>query len=150
MEPTINVQVLRLEHGSNLDLPRYETPGSAGMDLMAAIEEPINLSPSERALVPTGLAVAIPDGYEGQVRPRSGLAIKHGVTCVNSPGTIDSDYRGEIKVILVNLGTTDYQIEPGSRIAQIIFSTVSKASWRTVLELPESSRGSGGFGHTGE
>lgn len=150
MEPTINVQVLRLEHGTNLDLPRYETPGSAGMDLMAAIEEPINLSPSERALVPTGLAVAIPDGYEGQVRPRSGLAIKHGVTCVNSPGTIDSDYRGEIKVILVNLGTTDYQIEPGSRIAQIIFSTVSKASWRTVQELPESSRGSGGFGHTGE
>lgn len=150
MDPTINVQVLRLEHGKSLDLPQYETPGSSGMDLMAAIEEQVTISPGERILVPTGLAIAIPDGYEAQVRPRSGLAIKHGITCLNSPGTIDSDYRGEIKVILINLGTTDYKIEPGSRIAQIIFAGVMKASWRTVKGLPDSDRGSGGFGHTGE
>lgn len=149
MDPTIKVEVMRLPHGKGLDLPRYESPVAAGMDLPAAVTEPMVIKKGARTLVPTGLCVAIPIGYEGQVRPRSGLAIKSGITCLNSPGTIDSDYRGEIKVILANLGDLDFIVERGMRIAQIIFSPVIQASWAEVGELSETDRGEGGFGHTG-
>ena len=150
MEPTVCIQVVRLPHGQNIDLPKYETSGSVGMDLCAAISEPLLLQPGHRFLVPTGIAVAIPNGYEAQVRPRSGLAIKNGLTCLNSPGTIDSDYRGEIKVIMINHGTVDFTIEPKMRIAQIIFAPITKITWKPVVSLSETDRGDGGFGHTGE
>jgi dUTP pyrophosphatase len=135
------VQFLRLPHGAGLDLPRYESAGSAGMDLRAAVDEPVILQPGERHAVPTGLAMALPDGFEGQVRPRSGLALKNGVTCLNTPGTIDSDYRGEVKVILVNLGAEPFEITRGMRITQ--------ATIVEVTSLEETARGSGGFGSTG-
>jgi len=132
-----------------MDLPKYETSGSAGMDLRAAIGAPIKLDPRQKSLIPTGIAIAIPKGYEAQIRPRSGLAIKHGITCLNSPGTIDSDYRGEIKIILINHGDESFSIEPKARIAQIIFAPVTQIEWEKVDRLEETERGAGGFGHTG-
>jgi dUTP pyrophosphatase len=148
LEPlTVDVRVL--PHASDLPLPAYETSGAAGMDLRAAVDDPLELAPGERALCPTGLQIAIPDGYEGQVRPRSGLALRQGLTTLNSPGTIDSDYRGEVKVILANLGDEPIRIERGMRIAQIVFSPVVRAAWRIAASLDATGRGEGGFGHTG-
>ena len=134
---------------SGMDLPSYATPLSAGMDLRAAIEQGITLKPLERALVPTGLYVELPEGYEMQIRPRSGLAAKHGITVLNSPGTIDADYRGEIKVILVNLSNTEFEILPGERIAQAVVAQHAHIEWNAVETLGETSRGEGGFGSTG-
>ncbi len=145
------VQILRLPHGEGLDLPAYETGGAAGMDLRAAVDAdaPLVLAPASRAAVPTGLAMAIPPGYEGQVRPRSGLALKHGVTCLNTPGTIDSDYRGEVKVILANLGAEPFEIVRGMRIAQLVIAPVSRAVLCEVEQLDDTTRGARGFGSTG-
>jgi dUTP pyrophosphatase len=130
-------------------MPSYATPGAAGLDLTAALDAPVQLEPGERKLVPTGLRIALPAGFEGQVRPRSGLALKHGVTCLNTPGTIDSDYRGEVKVILVNLGAEDFTIRRGDRIAQMVIAPVVQAAWDLADSLDETARGSGGFGSTG-
>ncbi|MEZ4374586.1 MAG: dUTP diphosphatase [Polyangiaceae bacterium] len=130
-------------------LPRYQTPGSAGLDLCAALKEPVTLAPGMRQLIPTGLAMAIPHGYEGQVRPRSGLALKHGISIVNSPGTIDSDYRGEVAIVLINLGQKPYLVEPLSRIAQLVIAPVTQASLELVSELDDTERGAGGYGSTG-
>lgn len=141
--------VRRLDHGRDLPLPRYETTGSAGMDLRAAISADIVLGPGERAMVPTGLMMAIPAGFEGQVRPRSGLAAKHGVTVVNAPGTVDSDYRGEIAVILINLGREPFTVTRGERIAQMVIAAVTQAEMIEVESLDETARGAGGFGSTG-
>jgi dUTP pyrophosphatase len=145
------VPIVRLPHNPDLPLPAYETDHAAGMDLRAAVpdDEPVTLRPGARAAVPTGLAFALPDGYEGQVRPRSGLAAKSGVTCLNTPGTIDADYRGEVKVILVNLGEEDVIIRRGDRIAQLIIAPVVQAQWAEVESLNETARGDGGFGSTG-
>ncbi len=147
----ITVQVRPLPHFEGLQLPAYETSGSAGMDVRAAVPEaePMVLKPGERAMVPTGLSVAIPEGFEIQVRPRSGLAAKHGLTCLNTPGTIDSDYRGEIKVILINLGAEAFAIQRGERIAQLVLAPVTRLAWREVDALDETARGAGGFGSTG-
>lgn len=147
----VTVQVLPLPHFAGLDLPAYETAGSAGMDVRAAVpdREPMVLAPGQRAMVPTGLSVAIPEGYEIQVRPRSGLAAKHGLTCLNTPGTIDSDYRGEIKVILINLGAEPFTIQRGERIAQLVLAPVTRLAWSQVDQLSETARGAGGFGSTG-
>jgi dUTP pyrophosphatase len=149
MNPTI--PVTRLAHAEGLPLPAYETASAAGMDLRAAVpqDEPVTLRPGGRAAVPTGLAMALPDGFEGQVRPRSGLAAKHGVTLVNTPGTIDADYRGEVKVLLINLGEEDVVIRRGDRIAQLIVAPVVQARWAEVESLDETVRGVGGFGSTG-
>jgi len=133
----------------DLALPEYMTTGSAGIDLLAAVEEPLEISPGRILLVPTGLRLAIPEGYEGQVRPRSGLALKYGVTCLNSPGTIDADYRGEVKVILINLGVEPYIINRGERIAQLVFNQVARARLSLVESLDSTGRGEGGFGSTG-
>jgi len=141
------VRILRLAHAEGLPLPAYETPGAAGMDLRAS--EGFHLKPGERALVSTGLAIALPDGFEAQVRPRSGLAVKHGVTVLNAPGTIDSDYRGEIKVPLINLGQQDFIIARGDRIAQMVIAPVTTAIWQEVKSLDETARGQGGFGSSG-
>ena len=138
-----------LPHGRNLPLPAYATPGSAGVDLAAAIEEPLIMRPGERVAVPTGIALALPEGWEGQVRPRSGLALKHGITVLNSPGTIDADYRGEVRIILANLGSAPVTIARGERIAQLVIAPVSRALWQVVADLPETRRGAGGFGSTG-
>jgi dUTP pyrophosphatase len=148
---TVTVQVRPLPHFEGLELPAYETSGSAGMDVRAAVPvtEPITLKPGERAMVQTGLSVAIPEGYEIQVRPRSGLAAKHGLTCLNTPGTIDSDYRGEIKVILINLGAEAFVIQRGERIAQLVLAPVTRLAWSEVDALDETARGAGGFGSTG-
>ena len=145
--PVVPVQVL--PHGEGLDLPAYQTAGSAGLDLRAALVEPLILGSLERAAVPTGLRLALPMGFEGQVRPRSGLAFRHGLTVTNSPGTIDADYRGEILVLLVNLGRGPVVIERGMRIAQLVIAPVNIAHWQAVLSLDDSERGSGGFGSTG-
>jgi dUTP pyrophosphatase len=131
-------------------LPSYATPLSAGMDLKANLTEPIVLEPLQRALVPTGLFLGIPEGYEAQVRPRSGLAAKHGITVLNSPGTIDADYRGEVKVILVNLSSESFEIKPGERIAQLVVARCEQVAWEEVPELDETRRGEGGFGSTGK
>jgi dUTP pyrophosphatase len=131
-------------------LPSYATAGSAGMDLMANLETPVTLGPLERQLIPTGLFIELPEGYEAQVRPRSGLAIKHGLTCLNSPGTVDSDYRGEIKIILVNLSNESQTIKPGERIAQMIIGKVEQINWVSVTEINVTQRNQGGFGHTGK
>lgn len=131
-------------------LPTYATPGSSGMDIRAQLETPITLQPLERELIPTGLFIELPNGYEAQVRPRSGLAVKQGITCLNSPGTIDSDYRGEIKVILINLSQQEQVIQPGDRIAQIVFQKVARGTWIGVEELVVTKRNEGGFGHTGK
>lgn len=148
---TIAIQVTPLPHFEGLALPAYETALSAGMDLRAALAEgaPVTLAPGARALIPTGLAFALPAGFEAQIRPRSGLAAKHGITCLNTPGTIDADYRGEVKVILINLGAEPFVIERGERIAQMVLAPVTQGVWETVAELPETARGAGGFGSTG-
>lgn len=148
---TVTVQVCPLPHFEGLELPAYGTSGSAGMDVRAAVTdgEPMVLAPGERALVPTGLSVAIPEGYEIQVRPRSGLAAKHGVTCLNTPGTIDSDYRGELKVILINLGAEPFKVLRGERIAQLVLAPVTRLAWSEVDALDETARGARGFGSTG-
>ena len=145
----VEVPVRRLAHGAGLPLPAYATEGSAGLDLMAAITAPVDLPPMGRAVVPTGIAIALPSGYEAQVRPRSGLAAKHGITVLNAPGTIDADYRGEIGVTLVNLGDAPFRVEPGMRVAQMVVAPVSTVAWNEVEELPASRRGGGGFGSTG-
>lgn len=147
MSPTL--RFVRLSHNLDLPLPSYETNGSAGMDLPAAIEEPIVLGQLERAAIPTGLQIAIPDGFEGQVRPRSGLAFRHGLTVTNAPGTIDADYRGELKVLLVNLGSEPVTIERGMRIAQLVIAPVVQAVVTEVSDLDSTERGAGGFGSTG-
>jgi dUTP pyrophosphatase len=143
----VAVQVKRLPHGEGLDLPRYATDGAAGMDVLSA--EDVMLAPGARHAVATGLAVAIPPGYEIQVRPRSGLALKHGIGVPNTPGTIDSDYRGELKVILINHGAEPFVIHRGDRVAQLVLAPVTLAQWAEVAELDETSRGTGGFGSTG-
>ena len=150
-ESPIEVEVVTLPHGHGLGLPAYETPLSAGMDLKAAVDEasPLVLAPGERALVPTGLTIALPAGHEAQIRPRSGLAFKHGLTVLNAPGTVDADYRGEVKVLLTNLGTSPFTITRGMRIAQMIVAPVVQAQWRPVARLSETERGAGGFGSTG-
>ncbi len=143
----IEIRIKRLNNGAGLPLPAYASPGAAGMDICAA--EAVTLRPGKRAAVPTGFAVAIPNGYEIQVRPRSGLALKHGITCLNTPGTIDCDYRGEVKVILVNLGDEDVSFERGDRIAQLVVTAAPQASVREVDTIEETKRGAGGFGSTG-
>jgi dUTP pyrophosphatase len=147
--PTI--AVVQMAHAQGLPLPAYETSGAAGMDLRAAVEDeaPVVLRPGSRAMVPTGLCIAVPAGFEVQVRPRSGLAAKAGITCLNSPGTVDSDYRGELKVILINLGAEDFIIRRGERIAQMVVAPVVQAAWQQVDSLDETTRGAGGFGSTG-
>jgi dUTP pyrophosphatase len=145
------IGLVRLPHGEGLALPAYETPGSAGMDIRAAVPEgqPISIRPGKRALVPTGFIFEIPPGYEVQVRPRSGLALKNGITCLNTPGTIDSDYRGEVKVLLVNLGNDDFQVTRNMRIAQILFAAVERATVEERSLAGATERGAGGFGSTG-
>ena len=146
---SVEISVKRLPHNTNLPLPEYETVQSAGMDLPAAIESPMTLSPGEHAMVPTGLAIALPGGYEAQIRPRSGLAARNGVTVLNTPGTIDADYRGEVKVILINLGTEPFEIERGMRIAQMVIAPVTQGKLTEVDDLSDTARGAGGFGSTG-
>ena len=141
---------IKIVNQSANPLPAYATDGSSGMDVRAHLEIPKTLKPLERVLIPTGLFIEIPQGYEAQIRPRSGLAIRHGITCLNTPGTIDSDYRGEIKIILVNLSGEEQVIEPGERVAQIIFQQVEKATWNEVEFLETTERNAGGFGHTGK
>jgi len=143
----IAIQVL--PHGKGLELPKYQTTGAAGMDVRAAVEEAITLLPLQRAAIPTGIKMAIPEGFEVQVRPRSGLAFRHGISIPNSPGTIDSDYRGEIKVLLINLGSEAFVITRGMRIAQLIVAAVTQAELQIVENLDETQRGTGGFGSTG-
>lgn len=148
----VTVDVRPLPHFDGLELPAYETVGSAGMDVRAAVpaDTPLTLKSGARAMVETGLSVAIPEGYEIQVRPRSGLAAKYGITCLNTPGTIDSDYRGEIKVILINHGADDFVIARGERIGQLVLAPVTRLAWQTVDALDETARGAGGFGSTGQ
>jgi len=144
--PVLRVAV---RNTSGWPLPAYETTGAAGMDLRANLSEAIELAPGEWRALPTGLYLALPPGYEAQVRPRSGLALHHGVTLLNSPGTIDADYRGEVQVVLINLGKQPFRIEPGMRIAQLVVAPVVRVEWQPVETLPETERGAGGFGHTG-
>jgi len=146
-----NVRITRLAHGRDLPLPAYQTALAAGVDLIAAVAagSPIVIAPGTRALVPTGIAIALPEGFEAQVRPRSGLAAKHGLTVLNSPGTIDADYRGEIQVILINHGSESVEITRGMRIAQLVIATVTRATFVEAVSLDETRRGSGGFGSTG-
>ena len=148
-KPEVCVQLERLSHAEGLPLPRYMTRGSSGMDVAAALEEPITLIPGGRALVPTGFKLAIPEGFECQVRPRSGLAFKHGVTLLNTPGTIDSDYRGELKLLLINLGQEPFTIQRGDRIAQLVFASALQVTLSEVTSIEETARNGGGFGHTG-
>ena len=145
----LSVAIKRLDHAADLNLPAYATADSAGMDLLAAVEAPVSLAPGERQLIPTGIALALPPGTEAQVRPRSGLALKHGVTVLNAPGTIDADYRGEIGVILVNHGERPFVIERGSRIAQMVVAAYARVAWTVSADLEASARGAGGFGSTG-
>lgn len=147
MSPVIDV--VRLPHAADLPLPAYATSGAAGMDLLAAVADALTVPPGGRVLVPTGLCVALPPGYELQLRPRSGLALKHGIVLPNSPGTIDEDYRGEVQVIILNAGAEAFIVERGMRIAQAVLAPVSRAEWREVAALPDSTRGGGGFGSTG-
>lgn len=144
------VTIVRLPHAEGLDLPAYATAASAGLDLAAAVKQDIEIAPGARALIPTGFAIALPAGFEAQVRPRSGLALKHGVTVLNSPGTIDADYRGEIGVILVNLGAAAFTVTRGLRIAQLVVAPVAHVRWQVAETLPDSARGAGGFGSTGQ
>ena len=147
--PTRSILVRRLPHGHGLELPAYATAGAAGMDLLAAIVEPVTIPPGGRALIPTGLAVALPPGHELQIRPRSGLALRHGIVVPNSPGTIDEDYRGEIGVILLNAGSEAFQVERGARIAQAVLAPVLRAAWQESDALQQTPRAGGGFGSTG-
>ena len=142
--------LVSIVNNSHHPLPEYATSGSSGMDLRAFLTEPMVMDPMERILVPTGLFIALPENWEAQVRPRSGLAIKQGITCLNTPGTIDADYRGELKVILINLSNETQTIHDGDRIAQIVFQSVDKVTWQQVEQLDETKRGAGGFGHTGK
>jgi dUTP pyrophosphatase len=145
----LRAAISRLPHGRDLPLPAYATAGAAGCDLHAAVEAPLEIPPGGRALVPTGIAIALPEGAEAQVRPRSGLALRHGVTCLNSPGTIDADYRGEVGVILANLGEAPFVVARGMRIAQLVVAPVARVAWDEMAELPATLRGAGGFGSTG-
>lgn len=140
---------IKIVNKGNQPLPEYATSQSAGVDLRANIDEPVELKPLSRALIPTGLHIALPEGYEAQIRPRSGLAIKKGITCLNTPGTIDADYRGDIGVILINLSTETFIVNPGERIAQMVINKFEQAEFELVEELDETERGEGGFGHTG-
>jgi dUTP pyrophosphatase len=151
MSKTVRIEVATLPHFEGLALPAYETALSAGMDLRAAgpEDEPMSVAPGQRVLAPTGLTIALPAGYEAQIRPRSGLALKHGLTCLNTPGTIDADYRGEVKVILINLGQEPFVINRGERIAQMVIAPVTQGAWDVVETLSETARGAGGFGSTG-
>lgn len=146
--PPIHVQILRLP-GFSGPLPAYQSDHAAGMDVHAHLPEPLVIAPRTCVLIPTGFALAVPEGYEAQLRPRSGLAVKHGITLPNAPGTIDADYRGEVKVGLINLSTATFTVEPGMRIAQMILKPVPRVVWEEVAKLPETARGDGGFGHTG-
>ena len=146
---TVEIEVVRLAHAHDLALPDYATAAAAGADLLAAIDQDIELGPLERKIVPTGISIALPVGFEAQVRPRSGLAAKNGVTIVNSPGTVDADYRGEIGVILINLSKEPFRISRGMRIAQLVVARHARAVWREVSELDRTARGAGGFGSTG-
>ncbi len=143
------VSITVLPHAEGLDLPAYATAHAAGMDLCAAVKEDVVLKPGERKLIPTGLAIALPEGYEAQVRPRSGLALKNGLSVLNSPGTIDADYRGEVQVILANMGSEAFTVSRGMRIAQMVVAAYERVVWEKVAELPSSDRGAGGFGSTG-
>ena len=145
----VKVDVVQLPHAADLPLPEYATVQSAAVDLLAAVTEDVVLAPGARTLIPTGLAIALPDGYEAQVRPRSGLALKNGITLLNTPGTIDADYRGEIGIILTNLGQEDFTVERGMRIAQMLIAPVTRLTWNAVSSLDKSERGLGGFGSTG-
>ncbi len=149
ISPTL--KLIRLPHGEGIDLPSYETKGAAGMDLRAAVEDgaTLTIAPGKRALVPTGFIFEVPDGFEAQIRPRSGLAFKNGITCLNSPGTVDSDYRGEVKVILANLGDEPFEITRGMRIAQMVIAPVTQVRVAEISEISETARGAGGFGSTG-
>ncbi|HXW51398.1 MAG TPA: dUTP diphosphatase [Candidatus Acidoferrales bacterium] len=149
MSEHVTVDIIVLPEGEGLPMPTYMTGDSAGCDLYAAIDAPLTLKPGARALVPAGFCMALPPGYEAQIRPRSGLAVKHGITCLNSPGTIDADYRGPVCVLLVNLGDAPFAIARGDRIAQMVVSSVERASFRAVDELPVTIRAAGGFGSTG-
>jgi dUTP pyrophosphatase len=144
-----SVAVQRLPHGADLPLPTYATVQSAGLDLMAAVSADITLAPGTRQLIPTGLAIALPAGFEAQVRPRSGLALKHGITVLNSPGTIDADYRGEVQVLLINHGQAPFVVKRGDRIAQMVVAPVTQIAWTIVEQLDQTERGSGGYGSTG-
>jgi dUTP pyrophosphatase len=146
---SVTIQVRRLPHSDGLSLPAYATPGAAGMDLLAAVAAPVTIEPGKRALIPTGLAIALPPGFEMQVRPRSGLALRNGIVLPNSPGTIDEDYRGEVQVILLNAGDAPFTVERGMRIAQAIVAPVVRAEWQEVENLDDTSRSTGGFGSTG-
>ncbi len=150
-EPITDVRVQRLPHGEGLPLPTYQSEHAAGLDLIAAVpaDAPLTLAPGQRGLVPTGIAIALPAGTEAQVRPRSGLAVKHGLTVLNAPGTIDADYRGELQVLLVNLGAEPVAVTRGMRIAQLVIATVARAALREVVSLDQTTRGGGGFGSTG-
>lgn len=145
----LSVAIKRLDHAADLNLPAYATSDSAGMDLLAAVEAPVTLAPGERRLIPTGIAIALPPGTEAQVRPRSGLALKQGVTVLNAPGTIDADYRGEVGVILINHGEQPFVVERGGRIAQMVVAPYARVAWTVSEDLEESARGAGGFGSTG-
>jgi deoxyuridine 5'-triphosphate nucleotidohydrolase len=146
---TVEVNIRRLPHGADLPLPSYATAGAAGMDLLAAIDKPVKIYPAGRALIPTGIAIALPTGFELQIRPRSGLALKHGITLPNTPGTIDEDYRGEIQVIMLNASDEAFTVTRGMRIAQAVLAPVIHAAWNEVENLDETPRGAGGFGSTG-
>jgi dUTP pyrophosphatase len=147
--PIVAISITKLPHAENLELPAYATEHSAGMDLCAAVQDDIVLEPGQRKLIPTGISIALPEGYEAQVRPRSGLAVKQGVTVLNSPGTIDADYRGEVQVILVNLGDAAFTVLRGMRIAQMIVAPYSRVVWQQTEQLSKTTRGAGGFGSTG-
>jgi dUTP pyrophosphatase len=149
VNPPLPVPIQKLDHAADLGLPEYGSAGAAGMDLVAAVSEPLVLEPGQRKLVPTGISIALPQGYEAQVRPRSGLALKHGITVLNTPGTVDCDYRGEVGVILINLGDEAFTIERGMRIAQMVVSVYTPVAWQPVQNLPATARGAGGFGSTG-
>ncbi|MCA9503862.1 MAG: dUTP diphosphatase [Spirochaetaceae bacterium] len=146
---SVRVEIAREAHARDLPLPEATTSGAAGLDLRAAIDDPICIAPGERRLIPTGWRIALPEGFEAQVRPRSGLALRHGILVPNAPGTIDADYRGEIQVILMNAGDDEFQVERGDRIAQLVVAPVAKPVWIEVDALDETARGAGGFGHTG-
>jgi len=146
---TLTVPVTTTTNGQGLDFPSYATAHAAGMDLIAAVKDPLVLKPGDRALVPAGISIALPPGYEAQVRPRSGLALKHGITVLNSPGTIDADYRGEVGVILINHGRDNFTVERGMRVAQMVIAPYSQVKWQEAANLDETARGKGGFGSTG-
>lgn len=149
MTAPLHVPLKRLPHGADLPLPAYATIDAAGLDLLAAVAEPVTLKPGERKLIPTGLSIAVPPGFEAQVRPRSGLALKHGISVLNAPGTVDADYRGEVGVILINHGDQPFVINRGERIAQMVVAAYSRVEWIEAAELPQTQRGAGGFGSTG-